>query len=112
VFLQLKATDALQRLADGRTIAFPVERAHLEFWLAEPMPVVLIVYDAPADVAYWLYVQAHFEGQQGFDLFAAGETVTVHLSTEHVVDETAMREFARFRDDVLRQMTEVIRHHA
>src|SRR5438874_133319 len=46
VLFQLKATDRLPLLADGRTISFPVEVAHLWHWEAEPYPIILVVYDA------------------------------------------------------------------
>lgn len=112
VYLQLKATDAPAYLADKQTIAFPVERAHLEYWLQEIAPVILIVYDAPADTAYWLYIQAYFEGQADFNLTSAGSTVTVHVDKSAVLNETAIRQFARFRDAVQQQMRGVIHHHA
>jgi Domain of unknown function (DUF4365) len=46
VLYQLKATDRLKRTADGQTILFRVARADLRSWLGEPMPVILVVYDA------------------------------------------------------------------
>jgi hypothetical protein len=112
IYLQLKATDALKTREDEQTIAFSLERTDLEFWLEEPLPVILILYDGQKDTAYWLYVQAHFESLSGFDLTTVGNTITVHLRAANVVDETALREFARFRDDVLRLMKGVIHHHA
>jgi hypothetical protein len=112
VLLQLKATDHLKLLSGKQVIAFRIARADLLAWLAEPMPVILIVYDAKAEIAYWLYVQAHFESQPSINLAEVGEQVTVHLSRSNVVDRSAMKRFARFRDDVLRQMRGRIRHHA
>jgi hypothetical protein len=112
VYLQLKATDAPTLLADNQTIALPLERAHLEYWLQEAAPVILIVYDAQAETAYWLYIQAYFEGQTDFDLISVGSTVTVHVDKSHVLDQTAIRQFARFRDAVQRQIEGIIRHHA
>jgi uncharacterized protein DUF4365 len=112
IYLQLKATDALNMLSDDQTISFSLDRADLEYWLPEPMPVILIVYDGQSGVAHWLYLQAHFEGQSGFDLASIGNTITVHLDRTRILDSTAMREFARFRDDVLAQVEGTIRHHA
>ena len=71
------------------------------------MPVILIVYDAPKTVAYWIYVQSYFRNREGFNLFAAGKTVTVRFPTTNVVNPTAIRKFARFRDRLLEQMSEV-----
>jgi hypothetical protein len=111
IVVQVKATERLRVLADGQTIAFAVARSDLEFWLHEPMPVILIVYDAREDVAYWLYLQAYFEERAEFRLSAAGHTVMVHLPKANVLDEAAVRQFARWRDDVLRQTRGAIRHH-
>src|SRR4051812_43211611 len=61
VLFQLKATDRLKRTSDNTAIVFRLERADLDWWLVETFPVILVVYDAQADVAYWLYVQGHFE---------------------------------------------------
>ena len=75
------------------------------------MPCILIVYDAQADVAYWLYLQAYFRQLTSFSLAEAGETVTVYLPRMNVVDETAIRHFARYRDQVLAQMQGVVHHY-
>src|SRR5207302_9771724 len=53
VFLQLKATQRLKVLAAGDVIAFRIDRADLLAWLEETAPVILVVYDARAEVAYW-----------------------------------------------------------
>ncbi len=112
VFIQLKATDSLRVLADQRTVSFSVERSDLELWLKEPMPCILVVYDAQTDVAYWVYVQAYFENLESFDLAQAGDTVTIHLRKENAIDQTAIRAFARYKDNVLNQVHGVIRHNA
>ena len=71
------------------------------------MPVILIVYDARKDVAYWLYVQSYFRRQKGFNLFAAGTTVTVQLPSANLVTLAAVRKFARFRNRISAQVSEV-----
>lgn len=110
VKIQLKATDSLPLLKDEQTIAFPVLRADLEYWLEEWLPVILIVYDALADRAYWLYVQAYFQQQPNFDLALTGETVTLYLNRSNGVEPEAMRRFARFKMDVLRQIPRGIQY--
>ena len=111
VFIQLKATESLRLLGDQDTIAISVDRRDLALWLSEPMPVILIVYEARDDRAYWLYVQAYFESRPEFDLKSAGDTMTVHIQRSRLVNEDAIRNFARYRDDVLAQAQGVIRHH-
>ncbi len=108
VLLQLKASDRLRLRSGQRTISFRIDRRDLVHWLAQVMPVFLIVYDGRKDVAYWLYVQSYFRRQEGFSLFTAGQTVTVHLPVTNVVTTGAVRQFARFRNRVNAQLRKVI----
>ena len=64
VWFQVKATDHLPLAADGESITFRVSSADLRYWLLELMPVVLVVYDAVADRAFWLDVQQYAEQQR------------------------------------------------
>lgn len=110
--LQLKATDRLKLRSAGQLIAVPIAGADLRAWLGESMPVMLIVYDAKEEAAYWLYVQAYFESQPDFDLAKLGKEVTVHIARSNIVDQAAMRRFAEFRDRILEQTKGQVRHHA
>src|SRR5438128_1911944 len=60
ILFQLKATDSPRRSADGTVLAVRLDWRDLLYWLNEPLPVVLILYDARDDRAYWLYVQEYF----------------------------------------------------
>jgi Domain of unknown function (DUF4365) len=95
--LQLKATDSLPLSAGRRTIPLRLEWRDLLFWLNEAIPIILIVYDAAGDRAYWLNVQAHFRGRRWAR--RTGGTATVHVPADNVLDEAAVRLFARFRDE-------------
>ncbi len=72
--------------------------------------MILVVYDAPADQAYWLYVQAYFEELAGFELKGAGKTVTVRVPTTNVLNPEAIRTFGRYRDRVLAQVEGRVTH--
>jgi hypothetical protein len=109
VLFQLKATDHLKRKPDGSEVVFRVERADLDWWLAETFPVILVVYDAQHDVAYWLYVQAHFEGMKKLPP-ARGESMTIHIPMGNVVDEDTIRHIAAAKAAVQAQ-TKGVRHH-
>jgi hypothetical protein len=69
----------------------------LLFWLNEAIPIILVVYDAAADRAYWLHVQEYFRSRQWTT--RTGATVTVPIPVQNVLDEAAVRRFARFRDE-------------
>jgi len=108
ILLQMKASDGL-RLRRGQSLfSVRVDRRDLVHWLAQAMPVILVVYDARKDVAYWLYVQSYFQKRERFNLFTAGKSVTVHLPVANVVNAVAIRRFAGFRDRILEQTSEVI----
>src|SRR5262249_40559582 len=107
VLFQVKATDHLTQSADGATVTFRVERADLNRWLAETYPVILVVYDARAEIAYWLYVQAHFASER----LRAGSSpkITVHIPAANVLDEAAIRRFAAAKAAIQSQ-TRGVRH--
>jgi hypothetical protein len=109
ILLQLKASSRFKIQPGTTSLAFRIERKDLVLWLAQPMPVILIVYAAKANSAYWLYVQSYFAKQKDFNLFAAGQQLTVHVPTLNIVNPAAVRKFGRFRDRVLAQMRE-LRH--
>jgi hypothetical protein len=100
ILLQVKGTERAQRLARQQAITFRVERPDLLAWLAELLPVILIVYDAASDVAYWVHVQGYFLALPGFDLFHAGRTVNVHLPIAQTLTPGAVAQFAVLRDQV------------
>jgi hypothetical protein len=103
VRLQIKATDSLPVLKGNGKVSWRIERSDLARWMNDPFPVILAVYDAQTETAYWLYVQRHFQAQSNFSLFTAGRTVTVHIPVTNVLDLAAIRQFAQFRDAVNRQ---------
>lgn len=111
VYLQLKATDRLQTVSGGRAICVRIERPDIYAWLRKVWPVILILYDAQADLAYWIYVQAHFSRQSDLDLRRLSAHVTVHIPRTSLVDQDAIRTFARFRDNVRDPLKGVIHHH-
>ena len=107
ILVQVKATDKLKVRA-GSGVVCRIERKDLVCWLAHPFPVMLIVYDAVKDIAFWLYVQSYYRKRPDFNLFTAGRTITVELPAANVVNPGAIMRFARFRDRVLGQMDEVV----
>jgi hypothetical protein len=111
VIIQLKATDHPKISLGSSHIAVRLTTAHLDHWLSEAMPVILVVYDASQDRAYWLYLQAHFEGIAGFDLKGMGKATTVRVPLANILDAEAVRQFARFRDLVMVQLGGRIRHY-
>jgi hypothetical protein len=84
-------------------VACRVERADLRAWLHEPMPVILVVYDAAADVAFWLYVQEYLQPHR-FSPGRGPAELTLRIPRTNVVDAAALRHLAHCRDRLLAQM--------
>ncbi len=100
VFFQLKATDHLPLLADGKTISWAISRRDLLLWLDEACPVILVVYDGKRHWAFWLHIQAYFAGRPTADLFLAGRTINVHLQLSDRLNGRSIREIVRRKNAV------------
>jgi hypothetical protein len=93
--MQVKASDRPAMRNDGNAVATRVEWRDIRAWCAEPMPVILILYDAQRELAYWLHVQKYFRDRRSPRMTASGQTTTVLLPCEQVLSEEAIRGFAR-----------------
>lgn len=104
IYIQLKATDHLNVLADGETISFQIKRRHAVHWEAEPMPIYLVVYSVKDNQAYWLHMQPYLKSS-GFTMPPEEQTdVTVHLSRHFVLDEKAIDLFRQMKQEILAQV--------
>jgi hypothetical protein len=110
VLFQLKATDKLTVRENGRTVAVRVDRRDILTWREEPMPLILILYDAREEQAYWLHAQPYFAGRRRRLRGRPEASTTVYLPCDQVVDEAAIRHFAELRDSVIARIRRVIFH--
>jgi hypothetical protein len=108
--LQVKATDRPRLVSGEQSIAVRVDVKDFRHWLLEPMPVILIIYNAKVDVAYWLYVQAYFESLQHVDLDKERGRLTIRIPRENVISAASFEQFAECRDTILAQLRRVVRH--
>lgn len=110
VYFQVKATDNLRVLRDGKTISFPIESADIALWRREAMPVILVVHDTVQKVAYWLYVQELLETSARFQAASRPNHMNLHLSKDNIINEQAIERFRDFKRIVLSQ-TQEVKHH-
>jgi Domain of unknown function (DUF4365) len=104
IFVQLKATDHLKIQSKSNTVAWRIDARDLRAWLSENLPYILVLYDAQANVGYWLYIQEFFAQQIDFDLAKIGKTITVHLKIENQVSPEAIHQFAQYKSKIIQQM--------
>lgn len=112
IMIQVKATDAPQIAKDGQFLAFRVAVADLKWWLGEPMPVILVLYDGRRDKAYWLYVQQYLNSNQvdPDKLAATQDRLTVRIPMKNRLHPRAVEQFRQFRDRVREQMKGAVQH--
>ncbi|NJM46246.1 MAG: DUF4365 domain-containing protein [Alkalinema sp. RU_4_3] len=103
-FVQVKATDTIKLLSKENSIALRLDKRDLTLWLEEFLPVFLVLYDAHADVAYWMCVQVYF-GALGdtFSLANIGQTYTVYFNPQDILDSRAIQLFAEYKRRVISQ---------
>lgn len=111
VYMQLKATDQLNVLQDGTTISFTLNRADINLWRHEIMPVFLVIWDAPQETGYWLYMQAYLKHSQVSSLPPGQATLTVRLPRANVLDEAVIERFRQYKNEIQRGLEEVVDHH-
>ena len=109
--IQVKASDGLKYSGDGTFIAFTIDVKHYELWTKELMPVFLVLYDARARKAFWLYVQEHFGADPARRPKRGAKSVTVRVQVVNELTEGTV-DYARQRKElILRQMEGRIQHH-
>jgi len=96
-WLQVKATDKLRWRPDRQAILLRQEQAHLLHWLNEAFPIFLVVFDAQAEKANWLYVQRDLGSGRVFSLPRTGGTVTIQIPAGNVLDDGAIRQFGQWK---------------
>ena len=110
ILFQLKGTDRIKLVDGGRAVSCRVERADLRHWLNEKQLVILALYDARADLAYWLDVRGYFQALPGFDLNRAPQRVSVSIPRANVLDRAGMRQVARLKNALSRRSERVVFH--
>lgn len=110
IYFQIKATDSLPLLKDGKTITWPVSRRDLKLWLNESDLVMLVVYDARRERAFWVYVREYFASGPTSGLFRAGEMVQLHIPIRNMVNSRSVRRWVRWKNELLKQVRRQCRH--
>ena len=58
--IQLKSTDNIKELKKNKTIGFDLSKRDLELWLLTTTKLLVVLYDAQAEVAYFIDLQEYF----------------------------------------------------
>jgi hypothetical protein len=110
IFVQLKATDAIWRHKRVNGFSFSISAKDLALWTEEPYPVYLILFDAKAEKAYWLYIQEYFARHGITSSPVTRKTLSVVIDPAHVFDSGTPGVWRAHKDEVLRQLTGLVKH--
>ena len=91
---QLKSTDNIHLSLQKGGFTFDLSRQDLELWLFSLVPVLLILYDAQKDVAYFIDLQAYFN-QNKLELENVRKFVRVYIPKKSVFNSIAVKELRK-----------------
>lgn len=89
VCFQLKAAETLQ--AVGSDYVYDIDIRDYNLWMWEEMPVILILFEASRERAYWLHVQEYFEADTRRRPQKGAKTVRARVPARQVVNDRAIR---------------------
>ncbi len=98
VEIQVKATDHPRYVDDGESLAIRIQTADIAYWQFQPMPVILVVYDATREQAFWIHIQESLQTEN--TLKSDQERVTVKVPADQLLTPAAMRHFQSCRTQV------------
>jgi Domain of unknown function (DUF4365) len=101
VYLQLKATDNIRLDKSKQNVLFSIDTRDLHWWMNDPSPWILIVYDAKAEAAYWSYVQASFSNNLRWE---KQQSATIKIPVKNKLTLQSIEQFAVFNERIIRQI--------
>lgn len=110
ILIQLKASDGLSYSSDGSYIAFEIEVKHYNYWKEEPMPVFLILYDAVAARAYWIYVQESLSAGSGKRPAKRAKSMTLRVPVKNELTAGMIDYMRERKAAILQQLKGQIQH--
>jgi hypothetical protein len=110
ILLQLKATDSIKKIENNSFVSFTISVKDYRLWMAEGYPVFLIVYDAVARKAYWLYFQKYFKDDKAREPKAKATTVTVRIPIANEMSDATV-DYMRGRKAAFMARFAEVSHH-
>jgi Domain of unknown function (DUF4365) len=92
VFFQLKSTDQIEFSPKKKAFVFDLSHRDLELWLADTMTMLLVLYDAQKEVAYYIDLQAYFK-MNGIKMDTKRKFIRVYIPKENTFTELAAQSF-------------------
>jgi Domain of unknown function (DUF4365) len=91
---QLKSTDVIKSNTKEGVIKFDLSQRDIESWLLAPTIVLLLVYDAQLEIAYYLDLQSYFQ-ENRTQLKNIRKYIRVNIPINHIFTPEAMRDLRK-----------------
>ena len=91
-FFQLKSTDQIQFSEKKKALVFDLSRRDLELWLVDTMTMLLILYDAQNEIAYYIDLQAYFRNNS-IRMGKDRKFIRVYIANENIFTAFAAQSF-------------------
>jgi hypothetical protein len=98
--VQLKSTDVIQQSLQNEGFIVDLSRRDLELWLTSRLPVLLILYDAQEEVAYFTELQTYFN-ENRISLKNVRKFVRVYLQPQSIFNITAIQELQKKDEQII-----------
>ncbi|MCV6639096.1 DUF4365 domain-containing protein [Candidatus Albibeggiatoa sp. nov. NOAA] len=111
VLIQLKATDNIERYLRTNAVAYPVQTAHLRLWAGELYPVILVLYDAQHECAYWLYIQTYLQSLSELEhkRLYTQKSLTIYFPLTNKLELSTLKTWQMYKNEILNAVAMEIR---
>ncbi len=92
--IQLKSTDVIQFSAQNEGFIIDLSKRDLELWLKSLVPVLIILYDAQQEIAYFVDLQSYFN-ENRIALKNVSKFVRIFLPPTSVFNKSAIQELVK-----------------
>ena len=90
--IQLKSTDQIKLTKSSKTISFDLSKRDLELWLFSTTELLLVLYDAQNENAYYVDLQAYFR-EKGIAFNNIRKFVHVNIPIDNAFTPQAINKF-------------------
>lgn len=104
IFIQLKATDHIDRYKKRTGFWFRIAKKDIDLWQGEPFPVYLILFDTVSETAYWLYLQKYLKRNRITSTNMKGDSLVVSMDATQIVDAKSVRTWRAEKARVLAEI--------
>lgn len=81
--IQLKSTDHLMTTSDNKFFVFDASKRDLELWCFSDVPVILVLYDAQKEIAYYVNILEYFK-KDGVNLDKVRKFVRIKIPINNI----------------------------